>query len=141
SDEPVHEEDFDWRPPALLDAPPARPGYVQRWVRVQQRNGQPDAKNWSRARRGGWAPRDPATVPEDIRPPTDAHGTLANCIMVEDMILCEMPERKHRQRQAYCARLNATQMEAIAHDLAKIEVPGHAIRRDHKSVVTLGRRP
>ena len=45
-----------WKPPALLDAPEARPGYVQRWVATSiQGKDTPD--NVYKRMREGWEPR------------------------------------------------------------------------------------
>lgn len=45
-----------------LAAPPARPGMIQYWKRAMFADGQPDVKNWSKALRQGWTPRDPDTI-------------------------------------------------------------------------------
>jgi hypothetical protein len=127
-----------WTPPQTLDAPPPRPGMVQRWIRAEL-NGSSDTKNLSQARREGWSPRDPKTVPEGWHPPTLAHGAMSGYIGVEGMVLMEMRAERNRQRQTYYRRRNAKQTEAIERDLFK--QGGGQIRRSDKSRVTTGRRP
>lgn len=45
-----------------LIAPPPRSGMHQRWIRVQNPDGQVDMRNYMRAVRNGYAPRDPKTI-------------------------------------------------------------------------------
>ena len=42
-----------WTPPSSLDAPPAPPGFVHRWIRAES-VGQMDQKNVSARLREGW---------------------------------------------------------------------------------------
>ena len=78
-----------WTPPALLDAPEARPGMVQRWVATTiQGKDTPD--NVYKRMREGWEPRKASTV-KDQKFPTINHGQWAGCIGIEGMLLCEMP--------------------------------------------------
>lgn len=138
-DMPLHEDGFDWTPPTLLNPPAPRPGMVQRWVRAEVRN-QVDAKNLNRRMREGWRPRDPRTVRADeTDAPTENHRTFGSCIMVEGMVLCEMPAQRNKQRQAYYQqRLNA-QTRAVDEQLMKVAAPGHPIDREAKTVVTVNR--
>jgi hypothetical protein len=138
----VHGDEHErpWEPPSNLAAPPARPGYGQKWVRVAIRN-EDDATNVSKAFREGWAPRRADTAPADFRPPTISHGEFAGCIGVHGMILCEMPETRIAQRKSYYEGRTRQQTQAIEQDLLRDQVPGHPIHQDRKSSVTVGRRP
>jgi len=127
----------DWQPPALLDAPPPRPGYVQRWVRVR-RGGQDDLDNFMARRREGWQPRDPSSVPGYIVAPTAAHGHFGRCIMVEGMVLCEMPAKRNAQRKAYYETRLAQQTTAVEKQLLKVQTPGHPIDRVAQTRVSVG---
>lgn len=140
SDAPVHEEHGDWSPPSLLEAPPPRPGYVQRWIRVRRGN-QEDLQNFMSRRREGWQPRDPASVPGGFDAPTMAHGNFGRCIMVEGMVLCEMPTRRNEQRKAYYHGRLMNQTAAVEQQLLKIQQPGHPIDHRAATKVTVGRRP
>ena len=138
SDELVHEE-TDWSPPSTLQAPPARPGFVQRWVRVEQR-GVPDAKNLTRKLREGWQPRRPETVKGGFAAPTLNHGNLGSCISVEGMVLMEMPAKRDAQRNAhYAGKLNR-QTEAIEAQLRASQDPRVPIDRRTQTTVTVGKR-
>lgn len=145
-DQNLTEEQFDedldggegWAPPSALQAPPPRPGYVQRWIRAEQ-NGSPDTKNVSSKHREGWRPRDPATVPAGYFPPTLGHGSFEGYIGVEGMVLCEMPVKVHQQRQRYYRGKVSNQEQAISQDLFK--QTGGQVQTGSKSRVTRGRRP
>ena len=145
-DQNLTEEQFDedidgeygWAPPSALQAPPPRPGYVQRWIRVEQA-GTPDTKNVSSKYREGWRPRDPATVPEGYFPPTLGHGDFGGYVGVEGMVLCEMPKKVHKQRQDYYRGRIRGQEQAINSDLFK--ETGGQVQSGSKSRVTRGRSP
>lgn len=140
SEEAVHDDPHgDWSPPSLLEAPPPREGYTQRWIRVRRGN-QEDWRNYNSRIREGWRPRDPSTVPRDFGPPTEAHGNFGSVIMVEGMILCEMDLRRAKQRKDFYARKLATQTQAVDEQLLKIQQAGHPIRRDAETRVTVGQR-
>lgn len=139
SDDPVHGAAEDWAPPSLLPHVPPRPGFTQRWIRVASR-GQDDVRNYMARFREGWQPRRPETV-RGFAVPTLNHGSLGSCIMVEGMVLCEMPESRNAQRAAYYQKRLDQQTRAIDEQLLKIQQPGHPIDRQAKTRVTVGRRP
>ena len=86
-------------PPALLDAPEPRPGFVQRWVATSiQGKDTPD--NVYKRMREGWEARPANTVKNQLFP-TINHGQWEGCIGIEGMLLCEMPKEKHRQMKEY----------------------------------------
>lgn len=140
SDVPVHAEGDRWTPPSTLEAPPSRPGFKQRWIRVEVR-GQFDAKNVMRKLREGWQPRRPETVPGGFAAPTLAHSHLGSCIMVEGMVLMEMPAARDAQRNAYYASKLERQNEAIEAQLRAAQHPSIPIDRRTQTTVTVGRRP
>src|SRR3990167_1280939 len=105
--EDVHEEeDNPWIRPASLEAPPARPGMRQRWVRVGTM-GKDDPVNSMRKFREGWKPRPVESVPKNFYYPKIASGAHAGFIGVEGMLLCEMPEKRGLQRDAFFRKRNA----------------------------------
>lgn len=85
-----------------FDAPNARPGYTQRWVRFEQ-NGKKDIKNITRKIRGqGWRPRRASTVTGPISIPTVAVDGGDAILMVDGYVLCEMPTvYAEKLRRAY----------------------------------------
>jgi hypothetical protein len=105
----------NWKPPAELDAPPARPGMVQRWIRLSLL-GQADPNNVKTQERQGWRPRTLESVPEGDRGnyPTmkDPRSTGA-MIVNKDLVLCEMPKRLFDQMKAFYANKRRDQVEAL----------------------------
>lgn len=101
TDEAVHAlEDKPWVAATSLDAPPARNGFRQRWVRVGM-FGTDDPTNTARKMREGWRPRAADSVPEGFHLPTISHGQWAGCIGIEGSVLCERPIRlADKQREA-----------------------------------------
>jgi len=129
SAEKVHQEakDIQWTPPMTLDAPPPRPGYSQRWIRAIV-GPDHDLKNWSRKMREGWQPRDPATLPaEYVSLPTSKMtqgGWKGGVIMIEGMVLCEIPLERKRVRDKYYADKTQRLMDAVDSDLDKVQRQG-----------------
>lgn len=125
-------EDKPWVRPTSLEAPPARPGLVQRWIRVGSM-GQDDPTNTARKFREGWKPRPAASVPAGFHMPTIAHGKWAGCVGVEGMLLCEMPEKMVQKRNAhYREKTDATtnNLEAELQKHSRADMP---ITQDRKT--------
>jgi hypothetical protein len=140
NDEDRETEVVEWQDPSNLEAPPARPGYVQRWVRASFRTGE-DPGNLMRARREGWRPRLVSSVDKSYAPATITHKILGEVIAVEGLILCEMPIKVARQRYKFYQGLLAAQNEAIQRDIHRDERPGQPIIAERRSTVTRGRTP
>lgn len=79
-----------WLRQATLEAPPPRPGFVQKWIRASL-FGKADPANVRNKERIGWVPRSPTTIPKSHSMPRVSDGPQAGFIMVEGMILCERP--------------------------------------------------
>lgn len=87
------------------NTPPARPGYVQMWIRGWYADDKPDTKNLNRMQRDGWRPRVPNPA-ESATYSVLSHGGMS-IISVNNMILMERSEelderakRINRQRIA-----------------------------------------
>jgi|TARA_R110001583_G_scaffold15001_1_gene62127 hypothetical protein len=130
--------DTAWKPPALLDAPEARPGYVQRWVATSiQGKDTPD--NVYKRMREGWEPRSADSVKEKLFS-TINHGQWEGCVGIEGMLLCEMPEERHKAMKEYYSGKNTEQNESVAGDLEALgRRHGQPIYQDRKSEVSRGR--
>ena len=129
-----------WKPPSLLDAPIPRPGYVQRWIATSIQ-GKETPDNVYKRMRAGWNPR-PADTVKDKRYPTINHGQWAGSIGIEGMILCEMPEEKHKSMKAYYNGKNDSQNESIANDLDTLgRTGGMAIHQNRQSSTSRGKLP
>lgn len=128
-------QDEPWSRPSELEAPKCRPGYTQRWIRVRIGNDD-DAKNSMRKFREGWIPRTVDSVPKEYQPPTFSHARLGNVIGVEDLILCEMPIKKARQRNAFYEAKKIRMMEGIDNDLRNVSQGGPRIAANRSTQVT-----
>lgn len=127
--------DADWHRPSELEAPPARQGMTQRWIRIRWGN-EEDVSNSSRKFREGWLPRAAETVPAELLPPTIRHARLGNLIGVGDLILCEMPIRKAEQRNAFWQAKADRMVEGIEEDLRNVSHGGPRIQQSRKTQVT-----
>ncbi len=127
-----------WKPPALLDAPEARPGYVQRWVATSiQGKDTPD--NVYKRMREGWEPRSADTVKEKLFP-TINHGQWTGSIGIEGMLLCEMPKERHAAQKRYYEGKNEEQNEAVSGELDAFgRRIGQTFYQERKSEVSRGR--
>ena len=127
-----------WTPPALLDAPEARPGMVQRWVATTiQGKDTPD--NVYKRMREGWEPRKASTV-KDQKFPTINHGQWAGCIGIEGMLLCEMPKEKHKAMKEDYRGKSDDQNEALTGELDSLgRKTGTQFFQERKSSSSRGR--
>ena len=131
--------DTAWQPPALLDAPEARPGYVQRWIATSIQ-GKETPDNVYKRMREGWQPRPADTVKDDKLFPTINHGQWAGSIGIEGMLLCEMPVEKREAQKAYYENRNFEQNESVVGELAAIgRNNGQPIFQERKSSASRGR--
>lgn len=133
----VHaEETKPWVRPTSLEAPPPRPGFVQRWIRVGML-GQDDPTNTARKFREGWKPRPATSIPASYHTPTIQHGKWAGCIGVEGMLLCEMPESiRDRRTKHYQAKTDLV-TNTIQDELQKQSRPGMPITQERSSKVSV----
>lgn len=127
----------DYKPPSLLDAPPAPLGYRHRWVRVSIM-GQDDARNISLMKREGWEFVRAEEHP-DHAPPVQ-EGKFAGTIGVGDLVLCRNTEERVQAREEYLREMNERQQTAVDNDILKAEHPHMPIVRNRRSVTTTGQR-
>jgi hypothetical protein len=131
--------DTAWQPPALLDAPEARPGYVQRWIATSIQ-GKETPDNVYKRMREGWQPRPADTVKDDKLFPTINHGQWAGSIGIEGMLLCEMPVEKRQSQKDYYQNRNNEQNESVIGELDAIgRNNGQPIFQERKSSASRGR--
>lgn len=127
-----------WKEPSNLEAPPPRPGYVQRWVRCSVRS-DADAGNLARAARRGWVPRKSETAP-DFPAPTIKHGEFAGAIGSVDCILCERPVEVDRRERAIVQARNNRQMQATVSMLSEQEHRAMPFELENRTKVIRGER-
>lgn len=129
------EESAPWIRPSSLDAPPARQGMTQRWVRKSLR-GADDPKNLNRSWREGWRPRSPETLPEDWRIYASFADKTEGMIVVDDLILMEIDSSVLAKRRKAIMEATQLQMRSVEHDLESSQIGGHPIVKDHKTSVS-----
>ena len=115
------EENYTWETPALLDTKniPARPGYVQRWVRTELK-GKDDQANVFKKVNQGWNPRALSSVEKGkFIPHIDFNGT--DVIGIHGMILMERPEAQHKSQAEYNRRTTSNQMRAVEENMFKVQ--------------------
>jgi hypothetical protein len=104
---------WERKTPLDMATPKARPGYVQRWVRIKTADGQPDGANKAEAQQLGWRPRRAETLAEHetgmpVYDPGDGKGGVL--VFKDQLLLCEMPverfEHIRRQIDAEQERIN-----------------------------------
>ena len=128
-------EAVGWVRPSSLDAPPARDGMTQRWVRKSIR-GADDPKNLNRSWREGWRPRSPDSLDESWRVYATFADKTEGMIVVDDLILMEIDSRVLKQRKIAIDRATADQMRSVDHDLESTQIAGHPIMKEHSSSVS-----
>ena len=136
----VHETaDTPWTHAASLEAPPPRPGFSQRWVRVSLK-GDDDPTNMARKFREGWRPRLASTVPPKYNPPKVTAGRFQGCIGVEGMLLCERPEKMSEKQRAAIRDKTDRVTQGIEAELQSQSHPNMQITQDRRSSVKRGIR-
>ena len=124
-----------WIRPSNIDAPPARPGKVQRWIRRMVR-GVVDTKNLNRVWREGWRPVPPESLSDDWQIYSQYADKNEGVIVVDDMQLMEIDSSVIASKRKYVEEQTKLQMAGVEHDLERSQVAGHPILRDHKSAVS-----
>lgn len=141
--EPLHENYNDnWESPALLDTKniPARPGFVQRWVRTKLRAAD-DQNNIFKKINQGWQVRTMDSVPKgQFVPNIDFNGT--SVIGIHGMILMERPAEMHERHGAYNRSQAQNQLTAVKENMFNVHKDGTGLTRPtmkNKSNVSQGR--
>jgi hypothetical protein len=126
--------------PTNLEAPPARPGYVQRWISdsVHGDSGGSVSKEWTRKMRQGWSPRDPSTVsPAELRIyETGKSQSGQGLIRMSGLVLCEMP-RAAAEARAWAVQEKNKRLRASAHPGTEALRNGEARKAGAVSDVTI----
>ena len=127
-----------WRPPSLLDAPPAPEGFTHRWIRSEVR-GFDDRKNISARLREGWELVRKEEYP-DFEAPTIDSGRYEGVFGVGGLLLARIPEEIVEERQEYFNQMSSDAMVAVDNDLLK-ESQHHSMaiqKPERQSRVTFG---
>jgi hypothetical protein len=123
------------------NTPDPRPGFVQRWVRIYDVEGRPDASNVGDALQEGWRPRAGDTVPAGVHVATAQDQRYGTVIATKGMVLME---RAVELENAYAAQIKreTDRRTAIVYQDAESAIPERygAIRHNSRSKTTVGER-
>lgn len=134
------ESEAPWMRPSSLHAPDPRDGMKQRWIRISVR-GVDDPRNVNLRMREGWTPRPVESIPSEFQMMGVQETQTQGRLIVDDLMLCEMPEERWKARAAYYQKLTQDQMVAVENDLQDVQVAGHRITKTHTSTVSHPARP
>jgi|TARA_R110000787_G_scaffold208201_1_gene318128 hypothetical protein len=130
------ERPTSWRPPSLLDAPPAPAGFVHRWIRSEML-GHDDKPNFTKRLREGYEPVRADEYPHFESAVID-EGKYKGVIGVGGLILARLPEEVAESRKDYFAQKTSQQMTAVDNDLMREQHPSMPISRERSSRVSFG---
>tara|TARA_A100001391_G_scaffold205341_2_gene205188 strand:+ start:795 stop:1265 length:471 start_codon:yes stop_codon:yes gene_type:complete len=130
------ERPTEWKPPSLLDAPPAPDGFVHRWIRSEML-GQDDKPNFTKRMREGYEPVRADEYP-DFDCATIDEGKYKGVIGVGGLILARLPVEVADSRKKYFAQKTSQQMTAVDNDLMREEHPSMPISKERSSRVSFG---
>ena len=126
-----------WRPPSMLDTPPAPEGYTYRWIRAEI-VGNEDRKNvMSRLREGFELVRSDEIG--DFELPTMDDGKHAGVVAVGGLLLAKIPNETREERNAYYSNRAQMQQEAVDNNLMKESDPSSPMLKPQRTTsVTFG---
>ena len=126
-----------WRPPSMLDTPPAPEGYTYRWIRAEL-VGEEDRKNvMSRMREGFELVRSEEIG--DFELPSMDDGRHAGVVAVGGLLLAKIPNETRDERNAYFNDRAKLQQDAVDNDLMKESDPSSPMLKPQRTTsVTFG---
>lgn len=127
-----------WRRPSMLEAPEAKPGMHQRWVRKNLRN-DADDMNVVRRIREGYEPVKSEDAPDWVSPSIE-DGKHAGVISTGDLILMEIPEEMAKQRTDYYQSMTDRMMEGVNRELRGQSTAEMPVSDTSKTEVEMGNR-
>ena len=126
-----------WRPPPMLETPPAPEGYTYRWIRAEI-VGQEDKKNVMSRLREGFELVHASEI-GDFELPSIDDGKHAGVVSVGGLLLAKIPNETREERNAYFSDRAQQQQEAIDNDLLKESDPSSPMLKPQRtSSVTFG---
>jgi hypothetical protein len=130
------ERPTNWKPPSVLDAPPAPAGFIHRWIRTEIL-GQDDKPNFTKRLREGYEPVRADEYP-DFECAVIDEGRFNGVIGIGGLILARLPIEVAESRTQYFAQKTSGQMTAVDQDLMREEHPSMPISRERTSKVAFG---
>jgi hypothetical protein len=111
-----------WRPPSMLETPPAPEGYTYRWIRAEEGFELVHADEIG-----------------DFELPSIDDGKHAGVVAVGGLLLAKIPNETRDERNAYFSERAQQQQEAIDNDLMKESDPSSPMLKPQRtSSVTFG---
>jgi len=107
-----------WKRPSNLDAPPPRPGFVQRWIRYRAGNVE-DTDNIEKMMDQGWRPVDKTTTKAGHELTARTQGQYGKYYVKRGLMLMEMPVKTMQQRNAFYRKKLLTMTKSVERDLLK----------------------
>jgi hypothetical protein len=108
-----------WREPRRLDAPPPRPGYVQRFVRFRS-GSEEDAENFEEKLEEGWRPRKRSSVRKVHELTANTHKQHGEYYVKRGLILMELPEKLKIQRDRFYAAQREQMLKGVDRTMFKL---------------------
>ena len=126
-----------WRPPSMLETPPAPEGYSYRWIRAEI-VGQEDKKNVMSRLREGFELVSKEEI-GDFELPSMDDGKHAGVVSVGGLLLAKIPNETREERNAYFNERAQLQQDAVDNDLMRESDPSSPILKPQRSTsVTFG---
>ena len=126
-----------WRPPSMLDTPPAPEGYTYRWIRAEI-VGNEDRKNVMSRLREGFELVHSDEI-GDFELPTMDDGKHAGVVAVGGLLLAKIPNETREERNAYYSNRARMQQEAVDNNLMKESDPSSPMLKPQRTTsVTFG---
>jgi hypothetical protein len=125
-----------WRPPETLPSPRKREGITHRWVRISMM-GASDPKNISSSLREGYEPVKAEDYPE-LMMHAAQDGRFKGNIEMGGLLLCAIPTEVLKQREAYYANQNKSQMESVDNNFMRDNDPRMSKFAEKSTKVTFG---
>tara|TARA_Y100000004_G_scaffold39719_1_gene42822 strand:+ start:491 stop:967 length:477 start_codon:yes stop_codon:yes gene_type:complete len=126
-----------WRPPSMLETPPAPEGFSYRWIRAEI-VGQEDKKNVMSRLREGFELVSKDEI-GDFELPSMDDGKHAGVVSVGGLLLAKIPNETREERNAYFNERAQLQQDAVDNDLMRESDPSSPILKPQRSTsVTFG---
>ena len=120
-----------WRPPSMLETPPAPEGYSYRWIRAEI-VGQEDKKNVMSRLREGFELVSKEEI-GDFELPSMDDGKHAGVVSVGGLLLAKIPNETREERNAYFNERAQLQQDAVDNDLMRESDPSSPILKPQRS--------
>lgn len=127
-----------YRPPSVLDMPPAPPGVEYRWIRVLNR-GSDDLKSISARKSRNWEFVLKSEHP-DFDAPAHEEGRFQGVIGIGDLVLMKNAKENNDARRAYYDMKTRQAISSVDNDVLREQHSSMPIQIDRRSSLSVGGR-